>query len=205
MNTRDYKQCGEGVYYHIYNRGNGKENIFLDDDDFRFFMLRLKQNLFPDDKSKERLSLLPENSFSLVGYCLMPNHFHLLLRQNKDIPTSKLLLRICSSYSKYFNKKYEHVGHVFQSCFKQIGIDEDSYLSWLICYIHQNPKVAGLVTDLNKYQWSSYGEFLDNRKGLCEKGIILERFKNIKEFQQFTETSYGIIKEKKRAEDVFID
>lgn len=205
MNTRDYKQFGEGVYYHIFNRGNGKENIFLDDDDFRFFMLRLRQNLFPDEKSKERLSSLPDNSFSLVSYCLMPNHFHLLLKQNTDIPTSKLLLKICTSYSMYFNKKYDHVGHIFQNRFKQIVIEDDSYLKWLTCYIHQNPKVAGLVTDLNKYQWSSYGEFLYNRKGLCEKGIILEQFKNDKEFQQFTETSYEIIKEKKNVENIFFD
>lgn len=205
MNTRDYKQFGEGACYHIYNRGNGKENIFLDDDDFIFFILRLKQNLFPDNKSRERLSLLPENSFSLISYCLMPNHFHLLLKQNKSIPTSKLLLRVCSSYSKYFNKKHNHIGHVFQDCFKQILIDDDLYLRWLTCYIHQNPKVAGLVVDLNKYRWSSYGEFLDNRKELCEKEIILEQFKNIKEFQEFTETSYEIIKERKNVKDIFMD
>lgn len=205
MNTRDYKQFGEGVYYHIYNRGNGKENIFLDDDDFRFFMLRLRQNLFPDEKSKERLSPLPDNSFSLVSYCLMPNHFHLLLKQNTDIPTSKLLLKICTSYSMHFNKKYDHVGHIFQNRFKQIVIEDDSYLKWLTCYIHQNPKVAGLVTDLKKYPWSSYEEFLDDRKGLCEKGIIMEQFKNNKEFQQFTETSYEIIKERKNVENIFFD
>lgn len=205
MNNRDLRQFNEGSFYHIYNRGNGKENIFLDDNDFRFFMLRLKQNLFPDDKSKERLSPLPENSFSLISYCLMPNHFHLLLKQNKNIPTSKLLLKVCTSYSMYFNKKYEHVGHVFQDCYKQILIDDDLYLRWLTCYIHQNPKVAGLVTDLNKYPWSSYGEFLDNRNGLCDKEIILEQFKNNKEFQQFTETSYKIIKAKKDIAGVFID
>lgn len=205
MGIRDYKQFGEGAYYHIYNRGNGKENIFLNDDDFRFFMLRLKQNLFPDDKSKERLSPLPEHSFSLISYCLMPNHFHFLLKQNKDIPPNKLLLRICSSYSKYFNKKYNHIGHVFQDRFKQISIEDNSYLMWLTCYIHQNPKVAGLVTDLNKYPWSSYVEFLDNKNGLCEKEIILEQFKNNEEFQHFTETSYEIIKEKKAADDIFMD
>lgn len=205
MNNRDFRQFNEGSFYHIYNRGNGKENIFLDDNDFRFFMLRLKQNLFPDDKSKERLSPLPENSFSLISYCLMPNHFHLLLKQNKNIPTSKLLLKVCTSYSMYFNKKYEHVGHVFQDCYKQILIDDDLYLRWLTCYIHQNPKVAGLVTDLNKYPWSSYGEFLENKNGLCDKEIILEQFKNNKEFQQFTETSYKIIKAKKDIAGVFID
>src|SRR5205809_297696 len=120
MKNRDYKKFGAGEYYHVYNRGDGKENIFLDDQDFMFFMLRLRQNLVPDEGSKDRIKSLPPNSFSLVSYCLMPNHFHFLLRQNADIPTTKLMTKVCTSYSMYFNKKYNKVGHVFQDQYKQI-------------------------------------------------------------------------------------
>src|SRR3989338_5281062 len=103
----------------------------------------------------------------------MPNHFHLLLRQNLDIPTSKLLLRVCTGYSKYFNKKYEKVGHVFQDQFKQITVGDNDYLRWLSCYIHQNPKVAGMVKKLGHYRWSSFREFIGKDfSGICEKDII---------------------------------
>ncbi|MEK9209095.1 MAG: transposase, partial [Patescibacteria group bacterium] len=114
MLTRDYKSSAPGEYYHAYNRGNAKEPVFLDDDDYRFFLLRLDQNLSSDIAVNRHFRPLPPNSFSLISYCLMPNHFHLLLRQDRDIPTSKLIGKICTSYSMYFNKKYGRVGHVFQ-------------------------------------------------------------------------------------------
>src|SRR3989344_2415277 len=106
MGNRDYKQFGAGEYYHIYNRGNNKNDIFIDNNDYAFFIARVRQNLFPSQNTKFRSQPLPEGSFTLVNYCLMPNHFHFLIRQNKELSTSKLILRICTSYSKYFNKKY---------------------------------------------------------------------------------------------------
>src|SRR3989344_1781777 len=123
MGIRDYKNFAEGEYFHIFNRGVGKMNIFKDDQDYRVFISRLTENLFPNRKTislEGRLQgkshtpylrkLLPDGVFSLVAYCLMPNHFHLLLKQNTELPLSKLILKVCSSYSKYFNKKYERVG-----------------------------------------------------------------------------------------------
>jgi putative transposase len=157
MNTRDYKQYGKGEYYHIYNRGNLKADIFLDDEDYKSFLFRLQRNLFPEeDFSKIRTQKLPANCFSLVAYCLMPNHYHLLIRQNTDLPTSKLITKICTSYAKYFNKKYDRVGHLFQDKFRQALVDNDSYLLWLSAYIHQNPAVARLVDKPEMYPWSSY-------------------------------------------------
>ena len=197
MANRDYKDSAPGTYFHVYNRGNKKEDIFLDESDFSFFILKLKQYLFPDERDKSRLSLLPENSFSLISYCLMPNHFHLLLRQNLDIPTSKLLLRVCTSYSKYFNKKYDKVGHIFQDQFKQVTVGDNDYLKWLSCYIHQNPKVAGLVDKVADYKWSSYQDFIGkDSNGICDKEIILSQFKSDDDFRDFTESSYEIIKNK---------
>jgi REP element-mobilizing transposase RayT len=197
MANRDYKDSAPGAYFHIYNRGNRKEDIFLEESDFRFFILRLRQYLFPDLKDKARLNLLPKDSFSLICYCLMPNHFHLILRQNSDIPTSKLLLRVCTSYSRYFNKKYDKVGHIFQDQFKQLMIGNDNYLKWLSCYIHQNPKVAGIVKSLEHYRWSSYNNFIGKEvSNICDKEIILSYFKNNKDFKDFTESSYKIISNK---------
>jgi len=209
MNTRDYKISAAGEVYHIYNRGNSKNNIFFQEEDYNFFLTRLRQNLFPSTvklNRYNRMQLLPENSFSLLSYCLMPNHFHLLIKQNLEISPSKLILKICTSYSKYFNKKYEHVGHVFQDRFKQILVDHNDYLIWLTAYIHQNPKVSGLVTKLDEYSWSSYREYLDKPSyDLCSKELILSQFKNRKDFLDSTEAVYEIIKTRKDLEHLMLD
>jgi REP element-mobilizing transposase RayT len=207
MGTRDYKQFGAGEYYHIYNRGNNKNDIFLDDQDFNYFVSKVRQNLFPEENTKFRSQPLPKGTFSLIAYCLMPNHFHLLIRQNTNLPTSKLILRICTSYSKYFNKKYEKVGHLFQDQFKQVLIDDNNYLRWLSAYIHQNPKVAGLTEKPSEYRWSSYQEFVGDRgSNLCEKEIILDQFnKSAKEYKYFVESSYEIIKQNKDIKNILLD
>lgn len=206
MRNRDYKQFGPGEYFHIYNRGNRKGVIFLDDEDYGFFILRLRQNLFPDKKMNPRAALLPDDSFSLVSYCLMPNHFHFLIRQNKDLPTSRLLLRICTSYSMFFNKKYNKVGHLFQDRFKQIFIKDTTYLTWLSAYIHQNPMIAGLVKNPAEFMWSSYTDFIGLRDdNLCRKNIILDQFGSINDYREFVESSYNIIKRKKGIEDFILD
>ena len=138
----------------------------------------------------------------------MPNHFHFLLRQNSEIPTTKLLARLCTSYSIYFNKKYQRVGHVFQDKFKQVVIENNKQLLWLAAYIHQNPKVAGLVKNITGYPWSSHKEFVGGDIGigtLCEKDIIMEQFKNKNDFSDFVDSSFKIIKEKKDLEHLLLD
>lgn len=208
MNTRDYKPVGIGEYYHIYNRGNIKADIFIDDEDYKFFLLRLKQNLFPLDEKdrKNRIQILPADSFTLISYCLMPNHFHFLIRQNSELAPSKLILKVCTSYSKYFNKKYERVGHLFQDRFRQILIDDNKYLTWLAAYIHLNPKTAGLSETPSQYQWSSYSEYLGLAgTNICDKTLIGNQFKNIDEFFEFTESAYEIIKTRKDIENLLLD
>ena len=209
MNTRDYKQSGIDEFYHIYNRGNSKKDIFINDEDYKFFLLRLRQNLFPETYKMDRynrIQPLPSNSFTLLSYCLMPNHFHLLLKQNKDIPPGKLMLKVCTSYSKFFNKKYEHVGHVFQDRFRQVLIGDDNYLSWLMAYIHQNPKVAGIVKDLSEYPWSSFSSYLEDRNdGLCDRTIINDQFKSRNDLLKFIDSSYEIVKSNKNKEELLLD
>lgn len=214
MNNRDYKIFGAGSYYHIYNRGNGKRKVFLNDSDFKVFLFRLKENLFPElaaemNKGKSaryHRQVLPSGAFSLICYCLMPNHFHLLVRQNIDLSVSELLKKVCTGYAKYFNKAHETVGSLFEHKFRAVGIESDSYLLWLSAYIHQNPKVAGLVEDLSKWQYSSYLDYVGLRAGkLCEKEIILGQFKNPKEYEVFVSESYEKIKERKDLQYLLLD
>ncbi len=213
MGTRDYKNFAPGCYYHVYNRGVGKMKIFKDSQDFGVFLSRLKENLFPNKKalrknisSKTCHSLyirktLPAGSFSLVAYCLMPNHFHILIKQNTDIPVSKLILKVCGSYSKYFNLKYHRVGSLFQDQFKSVPVDSNEYLLWLSTYIHLNPRIANLVTNDIDWKWGSYAEYLNIRlEKICKLDIILEQLKDLDSYKKTTENSFKNILEKKLAE-----
>lgn len=220
MNNRDYKVFRPENYYHVYNRGVGKIDIFRDDQDFRFFLSRLEENLFPGslpDGAHQGIirkahtpyirKSLPKDAFSLINYCLMPNHFHFLIRQDTDLPISKLLLKVCGGYSKYFNIKYDRVGSLFQDQFKAVWVDSDSYLVWLSAYIHQNPKVAGLVTNVEDYNWSSYPDYIGIRQGnLIDKTLIIGMFKdNPKAYKNFVEESLNKIQQRKDLSDLFLD
>ena len=160
MGTSKYKEYALGAYYHIYNRGNGRKDIFLDDQDYYVYLNRLS-------KAKDK------NGVTIISYCLMPNHIHLLLRQDTKKPVYKFISSVHTSYSMYFNKKYDDVGHLFQGRFKQKIVDKDEYLLHLSRYIHLNPIESRLVENLNNYRWSSYLDFVGERKdNLCKKEII---------------------------------
>ena len=91
-----------GHFYHIYNRGSGRQPIFFEDENY-YYLLRL----FKKYSQIMRITV--------IAYCLMPNHFHLLIRQNGDVKISKLILKLCTGYTKYFQKKYGHTGHLLQA------------------------------------------------------------------------------------------
>lgn len=218
MKNRDYKIFAPNQYYHIFNRGVGKMDIFKDDEDFKFFLYRLKENLYPQRTALSRVEgrplhrryvrkSLPDGSYTLLAYCLMPNHFHFLIRQNTILPISKLLAKVCTSYSMYFNKKYEHVGALLQSKFKAVMVVSDAQLLWLSSYIHNNPKTASLVNDLGDWQWSSYLDYINLRPGkLADKNFILKIFKNNPgEYKQFVDEGSYKIKERKDLEYILLD
>lgn len=178
MYTRDYKNSAPGQCYHIYNRGNAREKIFRDSDDYRLFLLRLRQNIKPNGNEGRFFRPLPLGAFSLIAYCLMPNHFHLLIRQNQDISTSVLMGKVCTSYSKCFNKKYDRVGHIFQDQFKQRVIEDNEYLMWLSAYIHLNPAESEIVQNAFEYPWSSAEAFCASKNNeLVEADIIKEQLR----------------------------
>lgn len=197
MKNRDYKEFAKDGIYHIYNRGVGKMNIFLDHQDNEVFLSRLEENIFPEKfdrasfswNERRRKSLQPK-SFNLISYCLMPNHFHLLIQQTFDTPISKLISKICTSYSMYFNKKYKRVGTLFQDQFKSVLIEDNEQLLWTAYYIHKNPIEANLVKDIKKYPWNSYLEY-SNEEGnsLCKKDILLEQFQSKNKFADHFEES----------------
>lgn len=163
------KQFIENGHYHLYNRGVEKRNIFLDNQDYSVFLSYLKQYLDPNNKSDLK-SLA--NEVELLTFCLMPNHFHFLAKQNSINGITKFMRVVCTNYVMYFNKKYDRVGTLFQGKYKGILVDNDIYLLHLSRYIHLNPVEIG--SDPKLYSYSSYSYYLGNRAAswLKPQGII---------------------------------
>lgn len=179
-------------YYHIYNRGSEKRWIFENRWDYKRFLKILVYYQFAGPKPK--FSKFSENKINLnldkkiveiVAYCLMPNHFHLLLKQVQDQGITEFLSKISNSYTKFFNIKYDRVGPLLQGEFKSVMVETDEQLLHLSRYIHLNPLIAFLVKDLRGYSWSSYNEYLEDHDGICTKKEILGFFKNTESYQQF--------------------
>lgn len=182
------KRYYENGFYHVYNRGVEKRDIFLDRDDYLAFLHLLKTSLSEAPKQGGTLKWKRKNFFGkvdLLCYVLLPNHFHLLLRQNDKSIITQLLRSICTSYSMYFNKKYDRVGSLFQGVFKAVDIDNENYFLWVSRYIHRNPE------DLRTYKYSSYDDYLGKRQTswLNTKTILdifsssdLKKAKNYKNF-----------------------
>jgi putative transposase len=206
MSYRDYKQFAAGEVFHIYNRGNGKADIFRDDRDYQNFLKRLSIILRMEEltsvskaafDSRVRLTPFSPETFSLICYCLMPNHFHFCIMQHTEIPIGTLIHRLCTSYAKYFNRKYGHVGHIFQDRFKAVRVEADTQLLALSAYIHQNPKIAKLVIELKDWPYSSYQEYRTGQRRFCEHGWLFQFFEKTNDYETFVEDRYSEILKRK--------
>lgn len=171
------KQFVANGFYHVYNRGVEKRDIFLDDQDYRVFLHLLKIYLSPEETDRNSLTEITRfkpirfrplrnlnKEVELLCYTLMPNHFHLLIKQNTTDGMSKLLRRILTTYALYFNRRNNRVGHLFQGIYKAAMISNESYLLHLSRYIHLNPKELGLTRmNLVSYPYSSCPYYLGQK------------------------------------------
>jgi putative transposase len=162
-------------YYHVYNRGLNKQPIFKDDYDYSVFLNLLKRYLsnkvVKDKVGREYDSL--NGRIELLAFCLMPNHFHLLIYQNDEAAMTALLRRVSTAYSAYFNKKYKRSGALFQERFKANRISKDEYLAHISRYIHMNPN------DYRKWKYSSLPYYMSKQKAEWIKPEkILDLFEN---------------------------
>ncbi|MBI3486527.1 transposase [Candidatus Daviesbacteria bacterium] len=124
----------------------------------------------------------------IISYCLMPNHFHLLLKQLKDGGIQEFIRKISNSYTKYFNTKHKRVGPLFQGNFKAKDIETDEQLVHVSRYIHLNPFVAGLTNNLENFPYSSYQEYLEpTQNKLSIPKVIMDFFKKPADYQKFIE------------------
>lgn len=215
----------ENGYYHVYNRGVEKRMIFQDDQDYKVFLNYLKTYLDPPTIDIEPKFVTinsnsfysqprPLNNFSkeieLLAYCLMPNHFHLLIKQNSQRSIEKFTKSLLSKYSTYFNKRNERVGGLFQGPYKAVLIEDESYLLHLSRYIHLNPSLHTNISPIN-HPYSSYSDYL----GLIhtkwvKPDLILSFFKNAQKYDFKDVSSYqgfveDYLKEKESLKDFVLE
>jgi len=177
------KTYTEGGSYHIYNRGIDKRRIFEESKDYEMFLHYLKIYLSPVDLLRQENPLLKQNliktnlseQMDLLAYCLMSNHFHLLVKQKTKDAITKLTRQLTTAYSMYFNKKYGRTGPLFGGRFKAAIIDDQEKLMYLSRYIHQNPREKG-VSPID-FPWSSLGNYIEkNTNSWLKPQTILEYF-----------------------------
>lgn len=191
-----------GEIYHLYTRGVDKQNTFEGQRDCRHFLEALFyyqiQNPKPKFSTYRQTKVFPIDSskkiVDIICYCLMPNHFHLLVKQLKEGGISELMRKLILSSTKYRNIKHNHQGSLFQVPFKAVHIESDEQFIHTSRYIHLNPLVSLLVKDLTLYPWSSYPAYLDLTNDLkVAKQEILNFFKSPKDYEKFVldQADYG--------------
>lgn len=175
------KEYKSDSYYHIYNRGVEKRLIFIDEQDYNVFLSYLKNYLQPKDEAflqdtlsnplstakqkADALKFLKLNNFngviSLIAYCLMPNHFHFLIKQTVAIGIDKFMNSLMTRYTMYFNRKYKRVGHLFQGKYKAVLVQTEDQLLHLTRYIHLNPSIKGQA--FQRYPHSSFLQYISDK------------------------------------------
>lgn len=210
MQTMSYRNNN---FYHVYNRGVDSRIIFIEESDYVRFLHCLYE--FNDEKAalrynwlskkEEILNLDKKNPRKLLVnihcFCLMNNHFHLILEQITEGGITRFMRKLGTGYTMYFNEKYERSGALFQGKFKAILIDNDEYIMHLSRYIHLNPvdiidsgwrkdgiKDAKYALDfLNKYRWSSFMDYIgiNNFPSVTKREFIRNYFKQTKDYLKF--------------------
>ena len=197
----------KGSFYHIFNRGVNKGDVFFSEADYKRFLdaaLHYKANnskFSLRDKNSSPTNSDPvsdkqgEAKVQVLAYCLMSNHFHFLVKQLTDSGITEYFRRLANGYSHYINIKYKRVGPLFQGRFKSVFVETDEQLIHLSRYIHLNPVVSHSVSDPMLYRWSSYRAYLqEETNGLTDSvEQILGRFKSKKDYGQFVldQVDYG--------------
>ena len=163
----------QGHYYHIYNRGAGRGILFFNPQNYLYCLGLIK-------RQSQRYGI------SIIAYCLMPNHYHFLLRQETDVSISKFINVLFNAYVQAVNRQQNRSGTLFEGRFRHVCIDREEYLVHLCRYIHLNPVKAGLVESPEVWPYSSYLEWIGQRSGtLKDEDFIRGRFPTPESYQRF--------------------
>lgn len=172
-------------FYHIWNRGNNRENLFYTSANYEYFLRMYAELLDP--------------VLETYAFCLLPNHFHLLVqtrpfavspesitdsptdettKKNKSNPVSLAFQRFFTAYSQAINVQQRRTGSLFQKPFKRLEVSSTQQLANLTHYIHTNPQKHGIIDDFRQYPWSSYDRILKNKPSKLKKEEVMQWFKN---------------------------
>lgn len=169
------KNIDRDHYYHLFNRGVNKQNIFFSEENYTYCLRLLKKN--------------SENyHIKIIAYCLMPNHYHLLVRQDGEQPVSRFIQSNFNSYVQALNKQIDRKGPLFEGRYKHVLVNRDEYLMHLMRYIHRNPVEAGFVSDPEDWIFSNYPEFIGQRNGrLVDLSVRDMYFNSRDDYKEFVE------------------
>lgn len=200
-------EFSDGEFYHIYSRGTEKRKIFLSVKDYERFLalIYLCNNTevihlsnYPKANLNDLFNLKRANQLVDIGaYCLMPNHFHILIKERKKGGISIFMHKLLTAYTMYFNKKNKRSGSLFQGAFKAIHVKNDNYLKYLFAYIHLNPiklidkdwKKKGITNFikaklfLKNYPYSSYLDYIEKGDRTVSKILNTDTFPYYFEFK----------------------
>ena len=219
-------------YYHIYNRGVDKRDVFLDENDYLRFLDNLKtfnnnsthdQRIYIKNKSLQgaaelsseasELSSVTTNLNDFLGslpklveiicYCLNPNHFHLIMRQLVDSGIEKFMHKLGTGYTNFFNLEHHRSGALFQGPFKATQVTSFEYLLWLSIYVNTNAQIHGITDNAADYPWCSYPAYLGIKAdNICNKNILLDEVQN---YKTIAEDTAKFMKMKKEMEKFILD
>jgi REP element-mobilizing transposase RayT len=159
-------------YYHVYNRGVHKSPIFFSDDNYEHCLSLLK-------KYNEQYGV------SITAYCLMPNHYHLLLRQDRGGSIARFLQTTFNAYTQAVNKQELFHGTLFEGRAQSLCVDSEAYLLRLVCYIHCNPVIAGLVGSPELWKFSDFSFWIGKQQGINPIFVRDEYFTSGEEYADF--------------------
>ncbi len=169
-------QFVKGAYYHIYNRGADRRSIFLNQENYRYVLALLNQYL----------SAL---QITMIAYCLLPNHYHWLVRQDGAAKAGLLPQRVFNAYVKAFNNSNDRSGTLFEDRYEAIVVSSDEYLRHLCRYIHANPVRHGIATSLELWPYSNYLEWIEQRSGkLVDREFVKAHFPRPDQYQVYVQS-----------------
>ena len=191
-NKNTVKVFVEDSYYHVYNRGWNLQKIFLDESDYTYFETLLLRLFAPeaviDNKNRPYRNF--NGSAQLNAYCLMGNHFHLLIYQNEAQVLSDVMKSLLTSYSMYFNKKYKQRGALFESTYKAVRIGDDAQFMHITRYIHLNHH------DFRTWPRSSYRDYLDLCRSWINPQPVLDMFSSAEAYKEFVDDYESLQRER---------
>jgi putative transposase len=194
---RRHQQFAVGETYHVYNRGVDRQPIFFEPDNWAFFLRKVREYLLGEPRRARSTPGLSKTrgagnraagrGVDVLAYCLMPNHYHLVVRLLAD-DFSCRMQRLSLSYTNAINRARSRVGPLFQGPFRAVLVEEESHLLHLTRYVHRNPDAAHLVASPAEWDFSSYRDYLGLRSGsLPSPEIVLQEFGSPEAYRRFVE------------------